>query len=140
MSVDYATGLSQTVHLKWTTCISCGVPIAMPSEMFDRRVKDQRTFYCPNGHSQHFTGKTEAQKLRDRLRVAESNVTFYRDQLEASERSKRAIRGHLTRIKRRIANGVCPCCNRSFKDVQRHMDSQHPEFVAEVKEKESKSA
>lgn len=28
----------------------------------------------------------------------------------------------------RIRNGVCPCCNRSFKDVHRHMKSQHPEF------------
>jgi hypothetical protein len=34
----------------------------------------------------------------------------------------------MTRIKKRVAAGVCPCCNRSFKDLARHMAGQHPDY------------
>lgn len=27
------------------------------------------------------------------------------------------------------ACGVCPCCNRSFTNVRRHMTSQHPDYT-----------
>lgn len=28
-------------------------------------------------------------------------------------------------------HGVCPCCNRTFSDLQRHMASKHKGFAAE---------
>jgi hypothetical protein len=46
-------------------------------------------------------------------------------------RSHAATKGHVTRKKRqleRVASGVCPCCNRSFVNLRRHMKTQHPEF------------
>lgn len=30
--------------------------------------------------------------------------------------------------------GVCPCCSRSFENLQRHIASQHPTFGAETPE------
>lgn len=82
------------------------------------------TFYCPNGHAQHYTGKSDEQKLRE----AEARETALRDQLEASIRDKEQTRQTLLRERSRIANGVCPCCNRFFRNVMLHMDSQHPEY------------
>ena len=32
----------------------------------------------------------------------------------------------LTRVKNRVSRGVCPNCNRTFKDLARHMASKHP--------------
>jgi hypothetical protein len=28
-----------------------------------------------------------------------------------------------------VANGVCVCCNRSFKNLAAHMQTKHPEFA-----------
>jgi hypothetical protein len=35
-----------------------------------------------------------------------------------------------TRIRNRIAAGVCPCCTRTFKNVARHIKDKHPTYVA----------
>ena len=30
-----------------------------------------------------------------------------------------------------MANGVCPCCNRSFENLRNHMHTQHPDYGQE---------
>lgn len=37
-------------------------------------------------------------------------------------------------MKNRVANGVCPCCNRHFENLERHMKGQHPDFQPEAGE------
>jgi hypothetical protein len=27
-----------------------------------------------------------------------------------------------------VANGVCPCCNRTFQNLARHMAGKHPDY------------
>lgn len=43
-------------------CSNCGVSFCMPDHMAYSRKRDHDTFYCPNGHSQHFPGKTEEER------------------------------------------------------------------------------
>jgi hypothetical protein len=31
-------------------------------------------------------------------------------------------------MRKRIQSGVCPCCNRTFENLGRHMKSKHPAF------------
>lgn len=120
--------------LEAVTCYKCGVLFAIPDNLM-RRLRDTGdSFYCPSGHGQCFT-KTTAQRLeaekkarldeRDRW---QTRLNAARDQADATERSNRALRGVNTRMKRRIAAGVCPCCRRTFQDVARHMAGQHPGF------------
>lgn len=125
------------------TCSGCGILYAMPESFQKERLADKRTFYCPNGHTQTYTGKTEAQKLREQLdeerrgrQRAEQNVAYWSD--EAKEQRERAeherrrangYKGHATRITKRAKAGVCPCCNRSFENLRRHMTSKHPQFT-----------
>lgn len=64
------------------TCCSCGVEFCMPTHLYEQRVKDHGWFYCPNGHQQHFTGKTEEEKKIDRLErfvafLQESNTELH---------------------------------------------------------------
>lgn len=135
--------IQQTVKLITETCCSCGVLFAMPEELQKERLADKRHFYCPNGHHMAYTGKTEAQKLREALEAerrarqsAEQNVAYWADEArEAGERADRernranGYKGHATRITKRAKAGVCPCCNRTFKQLAAHMASQHPEFT-----------
>ncbi|WP_159103999.1 hypothetical protein [Rhodopseudomonas sp. B29] len=57
-----------------------------------------------------------------------------RDQREAAERRAAAARGQVTKIKNRVGHGVCPCCNRTFANLARHMAGEHPGYTAEAAE------
>ncbi len=87
------------------------------------------------GHSWHYSGLKEEQRLRlqlERSRNRAARLTAQLDQSEASRRAHKAAatraRNERDRVLARIKAGVCPCCNRSFKNVRRHMASQHPDF------------
>jgi hypothetical protein len=114
----------------------CGTHHAVPKTLRDymlaqhRNGKSQIGIYCPRGHIWTFAGKGEADIERDLRERAETQNQHLRDQLEASERSKAALRGQMTKMKNRVGKGVCPCCNRTFTDLQRHMKSKHPDFAS----------
>lgn len=127
-----------TLTMTELTCYSCVVRFAIDEELYKRRAEDGRSFWCPNGHQQHFT-ESEITKLKKtnanlskRLDWAETSEQRAREQAATAKREKAAIKGQLTKTRKRIANGVCPCCNRSFANVQRHMGTQHPDFVETV--------
>jgi hypothetical protein len=135
---SYHPDTDVAVDLWITDCASCGVIFAIPRALEQRRRKDAGSFYCPNGHSMWF-GKSEADKEREKREQAERQAECvrasrdaWRDQAEAAERRRRAIKGQLTKVKKRVAAGVCPCCNRTFADLARHMAGQHPNYVAPV--------
>ena len=121
--------------LKVTSCW-CGIQLAIPSDLhaIATRQKDF-TVWCPLGHK-YIYGDTTEDKLdeeRRRRQEAERQKQATRELLEFEQRSHAATRGHVTRKKKQLARvkeGVCPCCNRTFKQLARHMKSQHPEFVA----------
>lgn len=116
-------------------CITCGVPVFMPSALKTQRLRDHSNFYCCNGHSQHWPGKSKEEQLREELEAEKAKRTedVRRERLlrESAERSAAAARGQVTKIKNRVGNGVCPCCNRSFQNLQRHMHTKHPNFKSE---------
>lgn len=131
--------ITQTFEVE--TCVNCGVQFAMSTEFKAERLKNRgpnNPFYCPNGHKQHYVGKSAADKERERaddlqrqLEAAEARSKRQRELREAAERQAAAARGQVTKIKKRVGNGVCPCCNRTFSDLQRHMHTKHPTFKAE---------
>lgn len=124
-----------SVTLESLECANCGMTYALPAMFISERRKDHRSFYCPAGHSQHFPQESPEEKLtrelkryQRRVETLTAEVTFERDQKEATERSLRATKGQLTKTKQRIAHGVCPCCKRTFQDLARHMAGKHPEY------------
>lgn len=108
---------------------------AVPADFQRRRKEDHKSYHCPAGHGQHYYGKTEAEKQRERaerlqrqVEAREADIRFEQRRLESERRAHAATKGTLTKTKKRIANGVCPCCNRSFANVARHMAGQHPDY------------
>lgn len=96
-------------------CASCCMAFAVPARFVQDRRADHQTFYCPRGHWNHYSQKTEAEILREEL---ESAKVEQRRLLEAG-----------CRLSKRVLNGVCPCCNRHFANVQRHIRSKHRKEV-----------
>jgi hypothetical protein len=109
-------------------CCSCGVAFAMTADLFRRRKSDHKDFYCPNGHGQHYTGKTEAQKLKERLALEQSkSATLGLQLIGVKGRLDDAGRNY-SRMRERVKNGVCPCCNRTFQNLLNHIKTKHPDF------------
>ena len=113
----------------------CGVVFALSDNYVAARRRDHATWYCPNGHARHYPAESDiekAQRLRRQAREREEHawaaLSAARDQLQASERSRSDYKGHLTRARNKIANGVCPVgnCRRHFDNVQAHIQSEHP--------------
>jgi hypothetical protein len=122
-------------------CCRCKAQMTLPSDLYNAAKHSPKIiFYCPYGHEQHYpAGETEETKLRrerDRLaqRIAERDdkIAELREERDAAKRQGAA--GQVTKIKNRVGYGVCPCCNRTFENVARHMASQHPTFTAEAAE------
>lgn len=122
-------------------CCNCGITFGVTRAFDQARLSDKGSFYCPAGHSQVYVGKSDAQAAKDekaRADKAEQEASWLRtsrqaawDQAQASERSARAYRGHMTRLRNRIAAGICPVssCRRNFANVKAHIETQHPEWA-----------
>lgn len=131
--------ISVTTSLVTEECYSCHVLFAMPKELKDELLKQRaaRFFYCPNGHGQHYVGKTREQELAEQVERLERRATRLSAEVDQertahalADRRRAAAQGQLTKARKRIENGVCPACHRHFADVQRHMDSKHPSGLA----------
>jgi hypothetical protein len=124
--------LSYTGKLTIVTCW-CGTVHAVPEELRDYQLRQHRdghrfSVYCPLGHTYSVAGEGEADKERKLRERAEARLTAARDQLQAEKKSHTATKGQLTKTRKRIGKGVCPCCHRSFTNLGRHMETQHPSF------------
>ena len=99
-------------------CANCCIAFAVPGRFIRDRRDDHGTFYCPRGHHNHFAAASEAEKLRIRLADEERRRVN-------TETAAQQLRESQNQVAKRIANGVCPCCNRTFANLQRHMHTKH---------------
>lgn len=130
--------ITKTVQFETIECPTCHLMYAVSQVWVTERRRDHKNFWCPNGHRGiHFSGESDlerAQRLQEQAersaRFARASATAARDQARAAERSAAAYKGHLTRARNRIRNGVCPVagCRRHFDNVQAHIASEHPAF------------
>lgn len=122
-------------------CWKCCIDFGIGDDFMTRRRKDGLVFYCPNGHGNYYNqGKTadqvaleRAQAERDAARSLARRESQRRETAQAEARTAdykaRAAKGQLTKTKKRVAAGVCPCCNRTFQNLAQHMAGQHPDFI-----------
>lgn len=130
-----------TLSFTTITCPTkgCGIEFAVPDTWEKKRREDHSSFYCPNGHSLSFSSKSEVERLRDQLAKEKHNsdqanarADDMRRQRDIADRRRAAMKGQVTRIKNRVGKGVCPCCNRTFQNLKRHMTGQHPDWAPDV--------
>ena len=130
------------------TCASCSIRFAVDAAFLQKRRADGSSFFCPVGHSLVFT-KTDADRLKEKLKAAEARERRERDdkeyfagrldetqaELKNTSRNLKTVKTKMRKQTERIAAGVCPCCNRSFENVGRHMKTKHPHYVDGAKSK-----
>lgn len=119
---------------------NCGVVYGIPVEFRDSLYANGGSYYCPNGHKLSWS-EDEAQRQRKRAeraeraaKNAEEAARYQRQRAEREERSARAYRGHLTRMRNRVAAGVCPvpgCKRTGLVQTMKHLASKHPDWLAD---------
>lgn len=130
--MNYTAGLMMTM----VECCRCGIAFAFGAGFEKERRRDHKSFYCPLGHSQYFPHKSDIEKLQEQLererrrgQDAWTRAHHEAEQRQEAERSMRATNAAAAKVKKRIALGVCPCCNRSFQNLRRHMEAKHPDWA-----------
>lgn len=65
-------------------CSECGIQWCAPVAWVQNRREDHKGFYCPNGHSQYFPGKTAQERriaqLERELRIARDEIATLLDE------------------------------------------------------------
>lgn len=137
MSTYVEVGIS--FYLK--DCDACGMHFAIPSDIERRCADEKRAWWCPGCGHRWYYGLTTTEKLRKELEQKDLAIEAERRmkenaraQRDAAQRSLNSQRGATTKLKNRIKNGLCPCCRRSFTDLQRHMKTKHPKWHQEKRD------
>ena len=126
MSVTY-----ETVTTFEPTHCECGVQFALTQSMYRHLKRSHDWFYCPNGCHIHYSGESIEKRLERKLERVKSENHGLHYRLDYANRSRAALRGQVTKIKRRISKGICPCCRRNFANLKQHMEGQHPNWREE---------
>jgi hypothetical protein len=134
--------ITAEAELVTETCCVCHMLFAMPKDFHAekrryRQSPNRNGFYCPAGHVQVYLGESEETKLRrqrdEAQRHVDAEIARRRRAEEREEHARRVANGHkgyAAKLAKRAKAGACPCCNRTFQNLQRHMTTQHPAFAA----------
>jgi hypothetical protein len=129
--------ISFTETLVVMTCW-CGINHAVPRDLqrYQQRQFDNgeriTSIFCPLGHQHQPAGLGRAGELSAQLDAERTRTRRLREEVDRERRSHSATKGQITKLKRRVGKGVCPCCNRHFANVERHMATQHPDYSEPV--------
>ena len=119
-----------TVAFEILVCDCCQIKFGAPSGFDAARRKDHKTFYCPNGCERYYPQDNVEEALRKKLHAA----TLEKERAERLTREAWAAEQRATdeakRLQARAKAGVCPCCNRTFKQLAAHMKNKHPDAKA----------
>lgn len=111
-----------TINTVSMQCGECGVFFWVTSEFHRERKENGKGWFCPNGHSRVYR-KSDVDELKEQLLEERSKLASAQFELMAAEKK-------IKRIEKRVKNGMCPCCNRQFTQLARHMKSKHPDYAA----------
>lgn len=134
MTTATVNAVEQTIGLAGN---GCGHTILLTREHYDSCRETGRTWYCTVcGCARVYGGKNMLDQLREELAAAkqrEETEKSRRLRAEDAVREKnedlRKEKASKDRLKKRIKNGVCPCCHRTVSQLARHMKTKHPEFA-----------
>jgi hypothetical protein len=115
-----------------TQCQTCSVWHTVPQIIYESLRRLGGYYYCPSGHQWGWrTGTEKAENeavRRERDRLKQDAARLEDELADARAKIATAEKKYL-QARRRAVAGVCPCCNRSFENVQRHMKTKHPNVV-----------
>lgn len=109
--------MSTSIYISMETiiCSQCGIVFTVPEVKHTKLIETKGTFYCPNGHSLHFLGKTAEQEIKELKAELASKTT----QLNIKS-------NELDNVKK-LLNTKKPCdvCGKRVQDITAHKKRMH---------------
>ncbi len=128
--------ISFSVELTTIDCGQCGATYAISEKYRVHKYQESGFWHCPYcqcswGYSegQNTKLKNQIAQLQTTVEHKEAAIVNLRQQRDAVERSKIALKAAHTRQCNRVKNGVCPCCNRTFQNLAAHMATKHSDYA-----------
>ena len=116
-----------TVEFVREECCTCHMLFMMTAAYYSAKKADGSSFHCPAGHSQHYV-ESDLTRVRKQLEREQREAARLRERGMVAERAQQKAEKSIKGLKKRSAAGVCPCCNRTFKELANHMKSKHSQF------------
>lgn len=122
----------ETFHV--VSCYSCGLRFGIDSRLYRRVVTNaEGSIFCPACGKETCWRESEDQKrikeLQRKLEWEAAECARQKVMRDQAEASLNATKGVVTRMKRRVSVGTCPCCKRTFKQLAAHMAHKHPDYT-----------
>lgn len=123
--------LASYEQYEFRCCPQCGIEYAAPKVFMEECRKNPSIyFYCPNGHSRHFS-EGEADRLRRERDQLKQHQAYLEDCISRQRHRADKAEAATKRLKKRASAGTCPCCQRTFANMAAHMKTKHPELIRE---------
>jgi hypothetical protein len=124
---------TETISLTKIDCGECGGSYAINERYRKQKEQVGHGWHCPYckctwgyfGNSENSRLKKLLEDKARELVASKCETVRERNAKEIAE----AERIKLSKKLRRVDKGVCPCCNRTFTNLQRHMATKHPEKI-----------
>lgn len=125
--MGFAVAINKTVQYEYMHCGECDMDFAVPDEFYKKRKEDGERWYCPRGHCRVFRD-SDLERTKKALNEAQLRNNKLATELMNARNEADKVKKAKRKLEVRIEKGVCPCCNRTFANIQRHMATKHPEF------------
>lgn len=109
------------VELTTIHCGRCGGTYAICEKLRAHKAEQRGFWNCPYCQVSWGYGECENDRLKKQL--AEASAA--RARLQSENDQLQAAKLELERKASRVKRGLCPCCNRTFTNLARHMATQH---------------
>jgi hypothetical protein len=125
--------MKSEIEIMVVACATCFVPFGISAELQEKRQNDHEAFYCPSGHDNYYSGPSQyerrAKEAEQAQLAAQAKLNEERHLRLVAENALKKETQKRKKIEKRIAAGVCPCCNRTFEDLQKHMQTKHKGYA-----------
>jgi hypothetical protein len=116
------TTFQETISLTKIDCGMCGASYAINERFRQKCEQEGHSWTCPYCKCVWgYTNNNENSRLKKELEQKQRDLTAAKCETLRQEQLREKAEKKL----RRVHNGVCPCCKRSFQNLQRHMATVH---------------
>lgn len=118
----------EVIDFTMLECGGCGIPFFVPTKWKNNKVEQKGSFSCPNGCGRQFCGETKEEKLKREMLQLKQLHEDHNQKLIDKWLDEKKKANDLQKQLKRVHKGVCPCCNRSFQNLKKHIETKHPEL------------
>lgn len=90
------------VDLRGIECCNCGIVFGVSQEYKDMLVESHDGFYCPKGHYQSYTSKTNCEKAHDKVKALENRLFNKDEEIKSLRGGKNAYKGFYNKAKEKL--------------------------------------